>query len=312
MTEKMEATEEVGPTEEIVQALLECMVEPLLGRSSCKSNEVPTLDQQKSMAKQVEAVVLLYNYYYRKQHQDHKIEFLSFTSFCQLAVVLKPSLMTYMKLMHRSDYTDADDLESQLSLTEKAIMRACDVSSTLDAAEVVSLSEKWPASKVAVFLVDSRRENCLLMHSSMTCAVWSIIEKHLDVSSGYLFDSKCTNKKKRASKIFSAGLQYSDGEGLQELALSAATEATGISRSDLVVLESHLVYSLDKEKASVRLYLVQSTKVNADFTIPIRDVIESLQGALIKKKPSGWSVAPAVEYFHLLPYKEILSNWHSR
>ncbi|KAF3615744.1 putative telomere repeat-binding factor 4-like [Capsicum annuum] len=302
--------EEVGPTEEIVQALLESMVEPLLGRNS---KEVPTLDQQKSMAKQVDAVVLLYNYYYRKQHQDHKLEFLSFTSFCQLAVVLKPSLMTYMKLMHRSDYTDVDDLESQLSFTEKAIMRACDVSLTLDDAEVVQLSQKWPTSKVAVFLVDSRRENCLLMHSSMTCAVWSIIEKRFDGSSGHPSDSKCINKKRRASKIFSTVLQYSDGAALQELALSAAAEATGINRSDLVVLESHLVYAVDKEKASALLYLVQSTKlVNEDFTIPIRDVIESLQGPLIKKKTSGWSVAPAVEYFHLLPYREILSNWHSR
>lgn len=299
-------------TEEAVQALLECMVEPLLGHSSCKSKKVPTLDQQKSMAKQVGAVVLLYNYYYRKQHQDQKIEFLNFASFCQLAVVLKPTLMTYVKLMHRSDYTDVDNLESQLSLTEKEIMRACDISSTLDAAEVVPLSQKWPTSKVAVFLVDSRRENCLLMHSSMTCAVWSIIEKHLDVSSSYLFDSKCISKKKKAN-MFSTGLQYADESSLQDLALSAATEATGINRSDLVVLESHLVYSLDKEKASARLYLVQSTKlVNEGFTIPIRDIIESLQGPLIKKKSCEWSVAPAVEYFHLLPYREILLNWHSR
>lgn len=299
-------------TEEVVDALLECMVEPLLGRSSCKSKEVPTLYQQKSMAKQVGAVVFLYNYYYRKQHQDQKIEFLNFASFCQLAVVLKPTLMTYMKLMHRSVYTDVDNLESQLSLTEKEIMRACDISSTLDDAEVVPLSQKWPTSKVAVFLIDSRRENCLLMHSSMTCAVWSIIEKHLDVSSSYLFDSKCISKKKKAN-MFSTSLQYADGSSLQDLALSAATEATGINRSDLVVLESHLVYSLDKEKASTRLYLVQSTKlVNEGFTIPIRDIIESLQGPLIKKKSCGWSVAPAVEYFHLLSYREILSNWHSR
>uniref|UniRef100_M0ZRQ3 Uncharacterized protein n=1 Tax=Solanum tuberosum TaxID=4113 RepID=M0ZRQ3_SOLTU len=270
----MEVTEKVCATEEVVQALLECMVEPLLGHSSCKSKKVPTLDQQKSMAKQVGAVVLLYNYYYRKQHQDQKIEFLNFASFCQLAVVLKPTLMTYVKLMHRSDYTDVDNLESQLSLTEKEIMRACDISSTLDAAEVVPLSQKWPTSKVAVFLVDSRRENCLLMHSSMTCAVWSIIEKHLDVSSSYLFDSKCISKKKKAN-MFSTGLHYADESSLQDLALSAATEATGINRSDLVVLESHLVYSLDKEKASARLYLVQSTKlVNEGFTIPIRDIIE--------------------------------------
>uniref|UniRef100_A0A0V0IK42 Putative ovule protein n=1 Tax=Solanum chacoense TaxID=4108 RepID=A0A0V0IK42_SOLCH len=308
----MEVTEKVCATEEVVQALLECMVEPLLGHSSCKPKKVPTLDQQKSMAKQVGAVVLLYNYYYRKQHQDQKIEFLNFASFCQLAVVLKPTLMTYVKLMHRSDYTEVDNLESQLSLTEKEIMRACDISSTLDAAEVVPLSQKWPTSKVAVFLVDSRRENCLIMHSSMTCAVWSIIEKHLDVSSSYLFDSKCISKKKKAN-MFSTGLQYADGSSLQDLALSAATEATGINRSDLVVLESHLVYSLDKEKASARLYLVQSTKlVNEGFTIPIRDIIASLQGPLIKKNSCEWSVAPAVEYFHLLPYREILSNWHSR
>ncbi|XP_027771804.1 uncharacterized protein LOC107012681 isoform X1 [Solanum pennellii] len=358
MMEKMEVTEKMCATEEVVDALLECMVEPLLGRSSCKSKEVPTLDQQKSMAKQVGAVVLLYNYYYRKQHQDQKIEFLNFASFCQLAVVLKPTLMTYMKLMHRSVYTDVDNLESQLSLTEKEIMRACDISSTLDDAEVVPLSQKWPTSKVAVFLVDSRRENCLLMHSSMTCAVWSIIEKHLDVSSSYLFDSKCISKKKKTN-MFSTSLQYADGSSLQDLALSAATEATGINRSDLVVLESHLVYSLDKEKASTQLYLVQSTKlVNEGFTISIRRILERscdrlpprqvkvscpiccipkkscpnlfqlfgdhswslkqrhvvscLQGPLIKKKSCGWSVAPAVEYFHLLPYREILSNWHSR
>ncbi|TMX02013.1 hypothetical protein EJD97_022809 [Solanum chilense] len=312
MTEKMEVTEKMCATEEVVDALLECMVEPLLGRSSCKSKEVPTLNQQKSMAKQVGAVVLLYNYYYRKQHQDQKIEFLNFASFCQLAVVLKPTLMTYMKLMHRSVYTDVDNLESQLSLTEKEIMRACDISSTLDDTEVVLLSQKWPTSKVAVFLVDSRRENCLLMHSSMTCAVWSIIEKHLDVSSSNLFDSKCISKNKKTN-MFSTSLQYADGSSLQDLALSAATEATGINRSDLVVLESHLVYSSDKEKASTRLYLVQSTKlVNEGFTIPIRHIIESLQGPLIKKKSCGWSVAPAVEYFHLLPYREILSNWHSR
>ncbi|KAK4349836.1 hypothetical protein RND71_029149 [Anisodus tanguticus] len=119
-------------------------------------------------------------------------------------------------------------------------MRTCDISSTLDAVEVVPLSQKWPTSKVAVFLVDSRRENCLLMRSSMTCAGWSIIEKKLDGSSG-----------------------------LQELALSAVTEAT-------VLLETVLV------------------------------------GPLIKKNPSEWMVAPAVEYFQLLPYREILSNWHSR
>lgn len=129
--------------------------------------------------------------------------------------------------MHLSDYTEVDNLESQLSLTEKAIMRACDVSSTLDAAEAVPVSQKWPTSKVSVFLVDSRRKNCFLMHSSMTCAVRSIIEKHLDVSSSDLPDSKCIKNKKRAN-IFSTGLQHADESWLQEFALSAATEATGI------------------------------------------------------------------------------------
>lgn len=52
---------------------------------------------------------------------------------------------------------------------------------------------------------------------------------------------------------------------------------TGINESDLVVLESHVVYSLSKEKTSVYFYIMQCSKsISNDLQVPIKDVIERL------------------------------------
>lgn len=52
---------------------------------------------------------------------------------------------------------------------------------------------------------------------------------------------------------------------------------TGINESDLVVLESHVVYSLSKEKTSVYFYIVQcSQAISEDLQVPIKDVIDRL------------------------------------
>lgn len=51
---------------------------------------------------------------------------------------------------------------------------------------------------------------------------------------------------------------------------------TGIHQSDLLVLESHAVYSLSKEKTSARFYIMRCTQsVNEDvIQVPVKDVIE--------------------------------------
>lgn len=52
---------------------------------------------------------------------------------------------------------------------------------------------------------------------------------------------------------------------------------TGINKSDLVVLEGHIVYSLNKPKAAARLYVMQCTQsINDDIRVPIKDLIERL------------------------------------
>lgn len=51
---------------------------------------------------------------------------------------------------------------------------------------------------------------------------------------------------------------------------------TGINQSDLLVLESHAVYSLSKEKTAARFYIMRCTRsVNEDvIRVPVKDAIE--------------------------------------
>ncbi|PSR98312.1 Dentin sialoprotein [Actinidia chinensis var. chinensis] len=311
--ESSSSTSEVGAAEDVIQALLDYLVDPLLPLKS-SGREVPSLAQQQSVAKQVHAVVLIYNYYLRKQHAD--IEFLGFESFCKLAVTLKPTLMGYMKLMHQSDYAELDDLEEQLSVTEKAIMNACDMSLVLGASKNATCIEGWPVSKVAVLLTDSSGGNCLLQFSCITNGVWSVIEKDHDVcsisSDSTVVGQKIYKRKRHTKKPLINDIN-SDEAGCREAALSAVKEVTGINQSDLVVLESHVVYSLSKEKTAARFYIMQSTRsISEELQVPIKDVIESLQGPLVRKSSWSWTVTSVVEYFHVLPYAGILTDWYSR
>ncbi|KAL3506676.1 hypothetical protein ACH5RR_032058 [Cinchona calisaya] len=301
------------PVEEVVEALLDYLVAPLLPLKP-QLTELPSLSQQQSVAKQVHAVVLLYNYYHRKLQPQFK--FLNFASFCKLVVVLKPALIAYMKLMHLEKYSEVDDLENQLSLTEKAIMDACDISKALDALKDVPATKQWPITKVAVLLVDSKRENCLLLHSAATDGVWSAIEKDLDVCKMNSEGTRAgilASKRKRASKKSLTDSQSTDHTKCHQLAMLAVKEVEDVNQTDVAILESHVVYSLSKEKAAAYFYVMQSTQsTKVDLQVPIIDVITSLQGPLVKKSSCGWMVTPVVEYFHLLPYAGILSGWISK
>ncbi|VFQ92331.1 unnamed protein product [Cuscuta campestris] len=143
-------------------ALLDHFVEPFL--PSFRTGQAPTPSQHQAVARQMHAVVLLYNYFHRKQSREHA--FLDFMSFCKLAIVLKPSLMAYMKLMDQVDCSMMDGFESKLSQTEEAIFNACNISLALDASKNVPVTGDWPVSKVAVFLVNSGKEKCMLLDTN--------------------------------------------------------------------------------------------------------------------------------------------------
>ncbi|KAJ4723342.1 Aleurone layer morphogenesis protein [Melia azedarach] len=305
------ADADICPTEDAVNIFLDHLVDPLLPARFTR--DTPSKSQQQLVAKQVHAVVLLYNYYHRKQHQHLKFE--GFESFCKLAVVQKPTLLAHLKLMQRSKDCELDDPETQLSVTEKTIMDACDICKSLDASKDVPCTEGWLISKIAVLLIDSRKEYCCLKFSSITQGVWSLIEKDVDVSS--CFSEGTTEGKHIKKRIKVTRKSLRDGVDevfLQQTAFSAVKEATGISQNDLIIVGSDIVYSLSKEKTTARFYMMQCTQPKNDdvMQVPVRDALESLQGPLVVRSSGQWTVTPVVCYFHLLPYAGIISDWLSR
>ncbi|XP_022929889.1 uncharacterized protein LOC111436360 isoform X2 [Cucurbita moschata] len=303
----------VCPTEDAILALLDYLVEPMLPSKS-SSIENPPLALLQSVAKQMHAVVLLYNYYHRKQHPH--LEFLSFEAFCKLAVVVKPALLSHMKLMQSSDDIELENPEKQLSPAEKAIMDACGLATCLYTSKDENI-EGWPLSKVAVFLIDSKKEHCHLLFSSITQGVWSVIEQNLDTSECQpksVEEEKHVNKKKRVIKKPSKEGLVVVGTKTQQLAYSAVKEATGINQHDLKILESHVAYSLSKEKSAVYFYMMQCTRSATEdvIQVPIKDAVDSLQDSLFKKNGRRWSVTSKVEYYHILPYVKMVLTWFRR
>ncbi|KAK3419581.1 hypothetical protein EUGRSUZ_G00183 [Eucalyptus grandis] len=316
------ALSSVCPTEDAVREFLEYLVDPVIPATSVRDSPSPS--QQQWVAKQVHGVVILYNYYHRKQHRQ--LEFLGFESFCKLIAVLKPPLLAYMKYLQRNDDAELVDPEKQLSLTEKTIMNACDLCMRLSASKDIPDIEGWSISEVAVFLVDSRKENCLLLFSKDSNGVWSLFEKDVDISnqsSEAMPDLKQCKKKRITKKPLRDDPSINE-DAMQQLAFSSVKEATAISQAHLSILESHTVYSLGKEKSTSRFYIMQWTQPTSEdavqfpiyaFWVPIKDAIDSLQGPLIRKvshRWNRWTITPVVEYFHVLPYAGILSDWFSR
>lgn len=294
---------EVGPTEETVEALMEYLVGPLLPlKHSDIVKDIPSESKQKSVAKQVHAAAVLYNYYHLNHHREK--EFLKFDQFCNLAMMFKPSILQHMKYLTQSNPLTLNDPQNQLSFTEKAIMDACTISETLlDASTNVSnMIKEWPITKVAVLLIDSKKENCFLQFNN---GLWSVIEKDL-----YCEESGIGNEGKKGRKR-----KYDEeGEnGFREVAVTAVKEVAGIKNGDLKVLESHIVYSLSQAKTATYFYIIQSTQsISEDKLVPIQDAISSLQGPVVQKSSGSWVITPVVEYYYLLPYADIISKLFSR
>ncbi|KAK4355103.1 hypothetical protein RND71_024074 [Anisodus tanguticus] len=305
---------ELVSTEEVVNTLLEDLVGPLLPLRTSPVKEAPTLSQQQSVAKQLHAVVLLYNYYQRKQNPQ--AQYLDFLSFCKLAVTLKPVLVSYMKFMNQPDPTGSKDMDNDLSVTEKAIQDACKISCALDASKDVPSINEWLIAKVSVLLLDSKKENCWLLYSSVTDGVWSLLEKCLELPTAEIegaVERKDLDKKRRTNMRPVTVEQKDDDSGFQQLAFRAVKDATSISRSDLMVLEEHMVYSLAKEKTATCFYIMQCTQsINQDNQIPVKETLKSLQDPLVKRSSGGWSTTEVVEHFHLLPYASIMSAFFLR
>ncbi|KAG4948064.1 hypothetical protein JHK84_041510 [Glycine max] len=285
----MASSSDVCPTEDALKAFLEYLVDPVLPAKPSTPDNPPSPSQQHLVAKQVHSVVLLYNYYHRKQYPE--LAFLPFVEFCKLALVLRPTLSVHMKSMLKPDETE---LVEQLSLTEDKILNACNICTCLDASKNVPDVEGWPISKVSVLLIDSKKENCFLLFSYITEGVWSVVEKDVDTfsqSSEITSGAIQTYKKRRVIKKPTKKELNSEEDGILQIGYSAVKEAAGINKTDITSFESYTVYSQSKVKTASRFYIMKCSQlINKEFIQPIKSLIEretfsnSLQGSRLAEK----------------------------
>ncbi|CAH9101323.1 unnamed protein product [Cuscuta europaea] len=294
----------ISRKEDVVETLLRLLVGPLLPVSHIPPGD-PPIHKQQSVAKQLHAVVLLYNYYHRKQFPQE--EHLDFEAFCKLAVTLRPVLAWHLNSKPPSNSEELDDREKNLSIVERSIQDACNLSLILDASKTNPVIEGWEISKVSVLLLDPDKENCFLMFGPVNEGVWSIPEKSIEIPTS---DSKDVNKRKRIGGTLLKREPKTSESRLQQLAFLAVQDATGIKRADLTVLGKHIVYSLSKAKTTTCFYIMQCTKPTPNFIISLKGTIKSLQGPLVVKRSTWCFTTPVVEHFQLLPYATILSALH--
>ncbi|WOH12479.1 hypothetical protein DCAR_0831983 [Daucus carota subsp. sativus] len=222
-----------------------------------------------------------------------------------------------MKNMHQSDYKSSDVPEDQLSLTEKAIKDACNTCLALDdVPEDMPIKEDWPISKIVVMLVDPTKENCLYIFGSVTRGVWSFLEQTIDNHKLSSDGAVARKKRRRINKKDLVEEQYTTEAGYEQLAVPAIMNFTGLKKTDLVLLESHVVYSVSKEKTAANFFIVKCAvkfqeKLNITYWVPMKEVVESLQGPLANWLIGSWTPTSVTQSYHLLPYSEILSNYFS-
>eukprot|EP01018_Ginkgo_biloba_P032585 Gb_11674 [translate_table: standard] len=324
--------EAMPPMEDSIQAFIGQLVDPLLNQYG--RFEVPSPAAHEQVAKQMHAVVLLYNYYHRQQFPH--LDFLDCITFCKTAVVTCAKLITYMGILKGTNQL-ASNFVQRATLTEKMVKEACDTCQALNSPRAMSDIKALPISKVAVFVVDAMCEKCVLIFGSITKGVWSLVEKVLDgcdsCPGGTLESEKSncakqTKEKKMSNKTvgFSknseempSGTSAIDTKLLQ-IAYSAVKEQTGIAKTDLEEIDDHLVYSLSQKKTSCRLFIMRCTKETPLKSLPdtevkwvlVKEALASVEGPLLEHVSITYEAASTVAYFHLRPYYNVIHDWLAR
>ncbi|KAL6569609.1 hypothetical protein OROMI_014123 [Orobanche minor] len=226
---------EVGPTKDVVLALMETLVDPRLPFRLSVSDP-PSLDAQISVAKQMHA----------------------------LALSLRLPLTAFMKTTNVSKSTAVYVSGDGLSVTGRAVKDACDITTALDVSKDIPVTEG---------VIDSKNENCSLRFGAVTEGVWSLIE--YDINQRVLDEEKLGTKRKSMARYDSKLLQI-------------AFDAVKDIAADLY------------RKA-----------FDTNHIVPLRFLVESLQGPLVKKYEDSWATTDFVEYHQMHPYVGFISTWLS-
>ncbi|CAM0952403.1 unnamed protein product [Alopecurus aequalis] len=294
---------EVVHMEDAVKLLVEHLVRPVLPRRAAQDlQRHMTPEKQRAVAQQVHTAAILYNYYHRKMFPQ--LAFAEAKRFFMCAALsVGEDLLPYLSIVH--DRENNSGKHGSLSVTDKAAIQACDIAAELDATKGYPDMDMWPIAKVAVLLLDMTRKKCLIEYSADTKGVWSIIEKEYDAEAGI---SHSTNQPAGHESTNKRAFGALDGPYmLQRLAISEVQRRTGMEGSDLLVLDEKLAYSLSKERTTTKLFIVQykQTTKGKLVELPLEELINSMTGPVFVNDPFP-NTTSVVEYYHILPYKEIL------
>jgi hypothetical protein len=166
------------------------------------------------------ATVLLYNYYHRKQFPQ--LEFADPVRFCMTAsLAAGDALLVYLNQVHDDRGNGA---EGGLSVTDKAVIDACDIAEALDATKNSPEMTMWPINKVAVLLLDRAKNMCLLEHGSQTKGVFSLLEKDTKSALGTSPSSDLSVQESTNKSVALPSEPYA----LQQIAYSEVELKTGL------------------------------------------------------------------------------------
>uniref|UniRef100_K4A1F3 Uncharacterized protein n=1 Tax=Setaria italica TaxID=4555 RepID=K4A1F3_SETIT len=297
--------EVVVELEDAVKLLVEHLVLPALPRGTLLREEALEPEKQETVARQMHATVLLYNYYHRKQFPQ--LEFADPERFCMTAsLTAGDALLVYLNQVHDHHGNGAGD---GLSVTDKAVIEACDIAEALDATKDSPEMTMWPISKVAVLLLDRTKKMCLLEHGSETKGVFSLLEKDIKSALGGSRSSDLSVKESTSKSV----VLPSEPLVLQQIAYSEVELKTGINRTSLRFLEEHRVYSLSKKGTTTMLFVMQYDQtVNSKLKeMPIEVLIDRMSGPVFRRDPY-LATTNVVECYHVLPYKEVVLNIQNR
>uniref|UniRef100_A0ACD5XZW6 Uncharacterized protein n=1 Tax=Avena sativa TaxID=4498 RepID=A0ACD5XZW6_AVESA len=212
-------------------------------------------------------------------------------------------LLPYVSMVHSHENDSGNGVS--LSVTDREAIQACEIAAELSESQGYPDVEMWPIAKIAVLLLDTTRKKCLIQFSAETKGVWSFIEKEYDAAAGI---SHSTNQPAGKESTNKTTLGAVDGPiMLQRLALSEVECRTGMEGSNLSILDETLAYSLSKERTATKLFILEYKKATKGKLVEmsLEDLISSMTGPVFVNDPFPKTTA-VVEYYHILPYKEIL------
>ncbi|KAM0931109.1 hypothetical protein ACQ4PT_000588 [Festuca glaucescens] len=296
--------EEVVHMEDAVKLLVEHLVRPVLPRRAGKDAHLLTLEKQRAVSQQVHTAIILYNYYHRK-----RCPVLAFADakrfFMCASLSVGEDLLPYSSIVHERENNFGK--HGSLSVTDREAIQACEIAVELGACEGYPDVRMWPVAKVAVLLLDPTKKKCLIEYGTHTKGVWSIVEKEYDAAAGI---SHSTNQPAGQESTNKTTFGALDGPlMLQQLAISEVQRRTGMEGSDLLVLDEDLAYSLSKERTTTKLFIVEYKKMTKGKLVEmsLEELIHSMTGPVFVNDPFPKTTS-VVEYYHILPYKEILQG----